>query len=111
MSSFIQDWDSQTCPDHDLLSHETSTLFPLCVFVPLGFHTKVLIRDVFMVSKLNHAVWLSLMGSIDEGYERDKRMDLRNKTGLEKFFRNIVELVNLNSQEAPNSWRVRRQVG
>ena len=47
---------------------------------------------------------------IDKGYERDKRLDLRNKAGLEKLFRNIVEPVNLNSQEAPNRCRARRQV-
>ena len=58
-------------------------------FCPTGFfHTKVLIRDVFMVSKLNHVVWLSLRESIDKGYERDKRLVLRNKTGLEKEIRN-----------------------
>ena len=37
-----------------------------------------------MVSKLNHVVWLSLRESIDKGYERDKMLDLRKKTGLEK---------------------------
>ena len=59
------------------LSHEASTLFPLVCFCPIGFFTqKVLMRDVFMGSKLNHALWSSLRGSIDM---KTRREEIRQK--------------------------------